>query len=254
MKYPCVATSLIGFVQQVATAYIPHGYWFYSQGMVPEGKDPRTVDAKLVAKYGAGLSKWQRARRKQTGLANVQYIRHGRTFLLMATKGHHAFFEEEAAAIRDVRKTPIKVGGYAISARKGGRDGRLHTHVRVDRVAYAELLARFVDRAGNASNQWFAKEFYNLPFEPYAPVRRQYLLLLRRVNEVRVRSGRARLPVEVLPLRRRIVRPFGPRLEHPESEPKGRGLASRISEGPGLVGIRCDGGDDFRGGLADAIE
>jgi len=207
MKYPCVASSLIGFVQQVATAYIPHGYWFYSQGYVPDGKSPETVDAKLIAKYGAAMSKWQRARRKRLGLANVQYIRFGRTFLLMATKGQHAFFDEEASTIRDVRKTPIKVGGYSISARKG-RDGRLHTHVRVDRGAYVALMARFVDRAGSASNQWFAREFYNLPFEPYAPVRRQYLILLRRVNEVRVRNGRERLPVEVIPFRRRIVRPF----------------------------------------------
>jgi len=218
MKYPCVASSLIGFVQQVATAYVPHGYWFYSQGFVPEGKDPRAVDAKLIAKYGAGVSKWQRARRKRNGLANVQYIRYQRVFLLMATRGAHPIFEEEASTIRDVRRTPIRIGGYAISARKGGRDGRLHTHVRVDREAYTELLARFVDRAVSASNQWFAREFYNLPFEPYAPVRRQYLLLLRRVNEVRVRSGRARLPVEVLPLRRRIVRPFARRQERSESD------------------------------------
>lgn len=207
MNYSCVASSLIGFVQQVATAYIPHGYWFYSQGYVPDGKSPETIDAKLVAKYGAAMSKWQRARRKRMGLANVQYIRFGRTFLLMATKGKHSFFDEEASTIRDVRKTPIRVGGYSISARKG-RDGRLHTHVRVDRGAYAALMARFVDRAGSASNQWFAREFYNLPFEPYAPVRRQYLVLLRRVNEVRIRSGRERLPLEVIPFRRRIVRPF----------------------------------------------
>lgn len=228
MNYRCVASNLIGFVQQVATAYIPHGYWFYSQGFVPEGKDPEEVDAKLVAKYGAGLSKWQRARRKRIGLANVQYIRFGRIFLLMATKGTHPFFEEEASTIRDVRKTPIKVGGYAISARKGGRDGRLHTHVRVDRLAYAELLARFVDRAGSASNKWFAREFYNLPFEPYAPVRRQYLLLLRRVNEVRVHNGRARLPTEVLPLRRRIVRPFARHSGRPNAEQTGHGANTRL--------------------------
>ena len=210
MAYPCVASSLTGFVQQVATAYLPHGYWFYSQGFVPEGKCPEAVDAKLIAKYGVALSKWQRTRRKQAGLANVQYIRHGRIFLIMATKGRHSFFAEEAGVIRDARKTPIKIGGYSISVRRG-RDGRLHSHVRIDQNTYRDLAARFVElgRLGPAGR--VAAELYGLPYEPYAPVRRQYLLLLRRINEARVRHGRPPLPVEALPLRRRIVRPFGDR-------------------------------------------
>lgn len=207
MAYRCVAKNLTGFVQQVATAYIPHGYWFYSQGYVPEGKSLEGVDAKLMAKYEVELSKWQRARRKRLGQASIQYLRLGRTFLILATKGKHPFFEEEAAAIRDIRKTPVKIGGYAISARRG-RDGRLHSHVRVERATYVGLEARLTDRAAGASKDWLIKELYNLPFEPYAPVRRQYLLLLRRINEVRARHGRERLPVEALPLRRRIVRPF----------------------------------------------
>ncbi len=207
MAYPCVASSLTGFVQQVATAYLPHGYWFYSQGFVPEGKCPEAVDAKLIAKYGVALSKWQRTRRKQAGLANVQYIRFGRIFLIMATKGRHPFFAEEAGVIRDARKTPIKIGGYSISVRKGP-DGRLHSHVRIDQKAYRALAARFVDRARRGPAARLGAELYGLPYEPYAPVRRQYLLLLRRVNEERARRGRKPLPVEALPLRRRIVRPF----------------------------------------------
>lgn len=207
MAYRCVASGLTGFVQQVATAYVPHGYWFYSQGFVPEGKAVGAVDEKLIAKYGVAMSKWQRARRKRLGQANVQYIRLGRIFLLMATKGRHDFFEAESAAIRDLRKTPIKVGGYSISARKGS-DGHLHTHVRIDRDVYVGLEARLTQRAGAASRDWLTTEFYSLPFEPYAPVRRQYLVLLKRVNEVRSRHGRERLPYGVLPFRRRIVQPF----------------------------------------------
>ncbi len=207
MEYRCVVTSLSGFVQQVATAYVPHGYWFYVQGFVPDGKNPDAVDRKLIEAYGVSVSKWQRTRRKQAGLANLQYIRVGRTFVLLATKGKHPFFECEASSIRDIRKTPIRIGGYSISARKGN-DGRLHSHVRVDRKAYIELLAWFVERAARDATGALTKALYNLPYEPYAPVRRQYLTLLRRINEVRVRHGRGRLPVEVLPLRRRIVRPF----------------------------------------------
>ncbi len=94
-----VATSLASFVQEVATAYLPHGYWFDCQGFVPEGKCPEVIDAKLIAKYGAALSKWQRARRKRGGHANLQYIRLGSIFLLMVTKGVHPFFEEEGTTL-----------------------------------------------------------------------------------------------------------------------------------------------------------
>jgi hypothetical protein len=51
--------------------------------------------------------------------------------------------------------------------------------------------------------------FYDFPFEPYAPVRRQLLVLLREVNAVRRQAGFQVLPIDVLPLRRRIVKPFG---------------------------------------------
>ena len=51
--------------------------------------------------------------------------------------------------------------------------------------------------------------FYEFPFEPYAPVRRQLLNIFRAVNGKRKEAGFSRLAVEVLPLRRRIVKPFG---------------------------------------------
>lgn len=47
-----------------------------------------------------------------------------------------------------------------------------------------------------------------LPFEPYAPVRRQLLNLHRAVNRARKTAGLSEVPVECLRLRRRLVRPF----------------------------------------------
>jgi len=41
MKYRCEATSVTGFIQQLAVGYVRHGYFFYVVGQVPEGKDPR---------------------------------------------------------------------------------------------------------------------------------------------------------------------------------------------------------------------
>src|SRR5262245_15327111 len=69
------AATLEGFIQQLAVAYVKNGYYFYVTGRVPDGKDPVAIDRKLIDRYGAGISKWARARRKRAGLANIQYLR-----------------------------------------------------------------------------------------------------------------------------------------------------------------------------------
>lgn len=63
--------------------------------------------------------------------------------------------------------------------------------------------------ARHRNADWQAREFYQFPFEPYAPIRRQLLKLLRKVNRVRKRAGFAILPPDILPMRRRVVKPFG---------------------------------------------
>ncbi len=37
MEYRCVATSVAGFVQQLVSCYLPHGYWFYVSGKAEGG-------------------------------------------------------------------------------------------------------------------------------------------------------------------------------------------------------------------------
>jgi hypothetical protein len=216
LECPCETTSIEGFVQLVACNLLPHGYWFYVAGRVPDGKDPRAVDAKLVGKYAANVSPPARAARKRRGLANLRYVRHGRFFVLLATRGEHPFFEQEAASIRDIRRVPLKVAGYWISYRRGQRtrDGRpdpaWHAHVQIAPRRFRELRAYFAEMATRWSANRLCLEFYRLPFEPYAPIRRQLLRLLREVNNRRKRAGLELLPFEVLPMRRRVVKPFGP--------------------------------------------
>jgi len=215
MRYRAEATSLEGFVQQIACCYLRHGYWFYVTGHVPSGKDPRAIDRKLISKYGIGVSESTRARRKRIGRSNLQYLRHGRLFVILATKGQHEFFDVESKSIHDIRHIPLKYGGYSISYRRGGRtrsgerDAKWHSHVEIERGRYLELKSWLLDKATHRSVENLAMDFYRLPFEPYAPVRRQMLNLLRAVNRVRRKAGFQPVPVEVLPLRRRIVRPFG---------------------------------------------
>jgi len=55
MDYRCEATSISGFIQQLAVGYVGHGCFFYVLGQVPEGKDPQRIDEKLIAKYRIGV-------------------------------------------------------------------------------------------------------------------------------------------------------------------------------------------------------
>lgn len=214
MPYRSVTTSVEGFVQQLACSYLRHGYWFYVVGQIPEGKDPSEVDEKLIRKYGIAVSESTRARRKKAGYANLQYIRHGSTFVILATKGKHRFFTEEAKLIRDIRQVPLRYAGYTLSYKKGGRtkdgqpDQKWHSHVAIERRQYLDLKALFAENATRHTAAALARAFYNLPVVPYAPVRRQLLMMLREVNRIRKKLGKRPLPTEILPLRRRVVRPF----------------------------------------------
>jgi hypothetical protein len=215
-EYRCEASTLEGFIQQLAVAYIAHGYYFYVCGNVPEGKNPAKVDAKLMEKYGIGISKFTRYRRKALGRASVQYLRYGRFFVLLATHGEHQFFHHqddggEGDRINDARRTPIRFAGYSVSARKRSGDGtKLVAHVRIDQKTYLELRDRLVDHAPKRTAEWLELQFKNFPFEPYAPVRRQMVTMFQRVNEARSRAGLELLSRGCLSFKRRPKRPFEP--------------------------------------------
>jgi len=199
--YKCVASNLTGFVQQVAVSYVKNGYWFYVAGSIPDSKEPAAVDAKFIKLYDLDVSKFTRCRQRKAGMASVQYIRLGRFFLLMATHGEHLFFAREGKVIRDVRRIPIRVGGYSISHRLG------KVSVRIAGPDYRVIKEGFLGRALNASHR-LESAFSNLPFEPYAPVRSQLLAMWRAVNHRRALAGLPRIERACLRLHRRIVRPF----------------------------------------------
>ena len=202
MGYRCEASSIAGFVQQVAVAYLTHGYVFYSAGVIPEGKDPRLVDEKLVGRYGLEISKWTRARRKRDGWASVSYLRHQRFFVLLATAGRHPFFEGEKETIRDVRREPLKFASYAMSVKSG------HPHVRIAEPTMRDLKAYFAELSTRRSAAQLEAALHSLPFEPWAPVRRQFFELLRLVNRHRTIASLEPIPATCLRLRRRPVRVF----------------------------------------------
>ena len=212
--YRCIASSPEGLVQQVAVSYLRHGYWFYVSGRIQLGKDPNAIDKKLITKYGIDISERERADRKRRGLANMQYIRFGNLFLLLATQGHHPFKQQERKQIRDCRRRPIRFEGYSISYRrspitpKGGGEPKWHACVRIDNPTYKQLKAFLNDRATNRSVDTLARDFAQIPYARYAPVRRQLLHILRSVNKQRQKAGYAQVPISALKLRRNIAAPY----------------------------------------------
>ena len=52
MVYRYITTSVAGFVQQLAVAYINHGYVFYVAGHIPPGSDAEAIDRwQIGARY-----------------------------------------------------------------------------------------------------------------------------------------------------------------------------------------------------------
>lgn len=196
----CEATSLEGFVQQLACNLLLHGFMFWSAGWIPAGKDPAAVDRKLVAKYNCDATKWERSRNKRAEVANVRYLRHERFFVLVATHGNGRFFDDEQP--RDFRKSPLRYMGYSISHRGG------HAHVRIEREQYKTIKAHLLEIATKADADALASVLGGLPFEPYGPVRRQLITLLRFVNRARKAAGLSEVPFECLRLARYQVPVF----------------------------------------------
>ncbi len=112
--YRYEVTSIEGLVQRVATHLLTKGYYFFVQGHVPEGKDPRALDQKLLSRYDVVKTEGARYWRKTQGLANIQYVRFGRAWYLLATHGDHFIRAGEAKNLRDARKAPIQLGPYSV--------------------------------------------------------------------------------------------------------------------------------------------
>jgi len=203
-RYRCETTTLEGFIQQLAVSYVGRGYWWYVTGRIPPGKNPRAVDEKLISRYGITWKKWERARRKELGLANLQYIRFEDFFVILASEGEHIFKQREARSLQDARRKGIRFGGYLVSFRNG------HVQVRIDDETYRELKAYYLDLALRRRVDSLIAEFYAAPFEPYAPVKRQMFNILRAVNRRRKTAGLTQIPSSAIWLKRRIVKPFEP--------------------------------------------
>jgi hypothetical protein len=203
--YRAEATTIEGFVQQLAVRYVNNGYRYYTSGLIREGKDPIEIDRKIITKYRIDIDKWKRHRRKLAGKANVQYIRFRQLFFILATGpyGEHPFFQGESV-IHDAHDTPIVISGYSISYTQEG------VRVRIDRAFLREIRSYFLEIATKRPVSDIVSQMRALPFEPYAPVRYQLFRILEEVNRKRKGTGMALVPEQAVRKLRRICRPFDP--------------------------------------------
>ncbi len=182
-NYCCVCASPGGFLRKLAISYVSHGYLCYATGTVADKFDPSAVDSSIVERYQLGLSKDQRYRLKARGEANIQYLRHKRFYVLLATKGEHTFFQRENYF--DFRKKPLHFQCYLVSFVNS------RVSVLLDGDMFKTLRAYSLEvgkhRAKQSAEELIRKEFSR--FEPYAGVKTQFLSITREVNQARKLSG-----------------------------------------------------------------
>lgn len=217
--YRCEATSLEGFVQQLAVAYIARGRYFYHvSGKVPDRLTPHQHDERMIEKYDVAHSKWSRYRRKKRKgpdgrpLANVQYLRYREFWVLLCTDGYHKFFTEHqkyderdnvvGQEFSDVRKTALKYGGYSI-----GYAGE-SLSVRLASQAYRELKSYYLGQARQSvsSLEW---EFSHFPYPAWGGVLKQEFAMLKGVNATRKAARLPPVSTACICTKRNSVKPFG---------------------------------------------
>jgi hypothetical protein len=209
-RYRCIATSRAGFFQQLSRLLRPkEGYFYAVQGEIPDGKDPRKTDRRIIEEYSLGVSRWTNARAKKHGRAKVQYLRFERSYVKLATPGDPQagaadFREREKSRLKDLRETSLHLFGHSVGMR-GGKP-----HIRIGERTYRRLLRGLKAQALRLSREELEERLHNLPFEPFAPVAQQFKKLLFHANLRRRAAGLPPARKSCLRLRCRSVRVFDP--------------------------------------------
>ncbi len=221
--YEHEATSLEGFIQQLAIGYVIRGYYYYVCGAVPERISPHHNDQNILKKFDVARSKFSKyRRRKQRGpegrpLANCQYIRFRDYWVLLCEDGSFVddkdvtdFFAEHTKQdsdgnlvkkYSDVRRVAIKYGGYSI----GYSNERLS--VRMEGKAFRELKRYYLGMA-RAPIKTLMWEFGHFPYVSYGGILKQTFAILKAVNVIRAAATLKPIPTSCVQVRRRPVKPF----------------------------------------------
>ena len=89
------------------------------------------MDGKLLALYDADRPKWKRQRRRLLGQAGIHYLRYGRFWVIVLTKGEHsAFYRDHGPHVLDIRRTALKFAGYSVRYSYSELEKRYRVFVR----------------------------------------------------------------------------------------------------------------------------
>ena len=183
--YHAEAKTSAELIRRLTKYYLPHGYYFFTTSTVPEHKDVAQVDRNIIEKYGLAISRTARSRNKAKGVARVQYLRHERQVILVATSGDHDFFEDKS--VRDCRLTPLPVWYYWITATQK------RYRVKVCPESYHAVREKLLRLAEGGKEEAAIEAFHALPWLNYPDIRKQRQRLLKEVTQVLKRWGQASL-------------------------------------------------------------
>ena len=155
----CAAPTLGDFLYRVSLGGFRFGYYRYAVREIPVGKDLEKVDLKVMDAYGVTACRMRRLRQRRAGLASVQYVRFQRSFILMATDGTHAAFEQIRSV--DVRSAPLHFRSYSVGLACGRVSVRVAKEVWCKVVAYQ--LARALGDLGAVEQRLHELSFYRFP-------------------------------------------------------------------------------------------
>src|SRR5690606_33138740 len=112
------------------------------------------------------------------------------------------------------------------------RDMKWHVRVQLDAETYEGLKSYFLNIATHRQADFLAREFSELPFQPYRPVREQLFQVLRAVNRARQAAGYQRIPVSVIRYKRRVARVFVTATEEAPSVSETGGPVTSVTRRP----------------------
>ena len=222
-NYPCEARSVDAFLAQVVR-YVSSGHYFYIRCLIPKHKDPRSIDEKILRLYDIRRTRWQRKRRNLKATAGIHYLRYDRVFVIMLTKGRHEpFYRDHGSCVLDIRRTALKAFGYSIRWGFSEVERRFRVSVRLDKETYRRMKAHMLTICtwpGYRSQEAMEREFRELPYQLYGPVREQLYTVARAVNRARRRTGFSAVDYGCISNRMRVTKVYADHVAC-GSKPKG---------------------------------
>lgn len=121
---------------------VSKGYIYYHVGEIPLNKanKAKNIDTKIIEKYNIDLSKDQRRRRKQKGLANYYYLRWKNQFVILHTDGKRDAEDDKFHNIKTYKGSDERLRiaiGSKLSLDVVNRNNSIT--VVLDRLTYLEM-------------------------------------------------------------------------------------------------------------------